>query len=69
MSARTADELRAELEDIGARLAAADEARSAAMADLRRAARVAHAGDLVPIKQIAELAGVTRPTIYKLLED
>jgi hypothetical protein len=69
VTGHTTDDLRAELEAIGARLAAADEARASAMTDLRRVARAAHAGDLVPIKHIAELAGVTRPTIYKLLED
>lgn len=68
VSKMAADELRAELAAVGARLRAADEARAEAMADLRRLARAAHADDLVPIKHITELTGVSRPTIYKLLE-
>ena len=64
----TSDELRAELEAVGRRLAAADTERSAAMAELKCLVRLAK-GDQVPIQQIAQLGGVSRVTVYRILED
>jgi hypothetical protein len=62
----TPDDVRAELGSIGSRLAAADAARLAAMDDLRRL--LPQARDVLPIKHVAEMVGLTRPTIYKLLD-
>ncbi len=61
------DEPRAELEAAGRRLAAADEERAAAMAEVTRLARLAK-GEL-PIRQIAIVTGVTRQTVYTMLDD
>lgn len=63
----TPEDARAELEQIGKRLATAEADRARAMADLKRIARTAR--NVVPIKHIADLAGVTRPTVYKMLEE
>jgi hypothetical protein len=63
----TPEDARAQLADVGRRLAAADQVRAEAMADLRQV--VQEARNVVPIAHMAELAGVTRPTVYKALED
>lgn len=60
-------ERRAALEQAGRRLAAADDERRAALEQLRDAVRVAHG--TMPVKTIAELGGVTRVTVYRMLED
>lgn len=62
----SADELRTELEAAGARLAKADAERAAAMSQVAELARAAK-GEL-PIRQIAMAAGVTRQTVYSILE-
>lgn len=59
------DELLARLAAAGEELAAAEAARSTA---LRKVADALGAGDgVVPIKQMAELAGISRVTAYRLL--
>ena len=50
----------------GRRLEAADAERDAAIADVTAA--VSAAQGAVPIKTMADLANVTRPTVYRLLE-
>lgn len=64
----TPDEAAARLEAIGKRIREADAQRAAAMQDLVELAPAAREAGL-PIRQIAMLGGVTRPTIYKLLEE
>lgn len=63
----TPEELEDGIARAGERLAKADAERASAIAQLRELARQAHG--VVPIKRIAELGGVTRPTVYKMLED
>lgn len=58
--------LLAKLKAAGKRLAAANAARDAAMADVAKTVKAAHGQ--VPVKTIAEIVGVTRPTVYALLE-
>ena len=60
-------DVREQLEAAGRRLRAAEDARAAAMAEIVDLARRAQAAD-VPIRQIALLSGVTRPTVYRMLE-
>lgn len=56
-----------DLEAAGERLRKADEERAAAMAELTSLARKADA-EGIPKRQIALLGGVTRATVYKMLE-
>lgn len=62
------DELRARLADAGARKAAAVEEHERAIADIAAAVREGQAAGL-QIKEMAELAGVSRTTVYALLDD
>lgn len=55
------------LREAGARREAAEQARAEAMDDIRRLAMEAKQAG-VPVAHIAEAAGVTRPTVYALLE-
>lgn len=66
MSESAEDTARRELRQAGAALADADAQRQRAMEQLREAVR--GAAGLLPIAQIAALGGVTRPTVYKILE-
>jgi hypothetical protein len=63
----TVGDLRAELEAAGAARAAAEAARAEAMDRIASAAHYAEAHG-VSIAEIARLAGVTRTTIYQLLD-
>lgn len=57
----------AELEAAGKQLAEADAARAAAMERITAAVQAAHACE-VPIAHIANATGLSRVTIYRLLE-
>ena len=59
------DDVRERLRTAGQRLAEADSVRAAAMDDIAAAMKAGH-GDL-PIKEMAELAGVSRVTAHRLL--
>lgn len=61
------DDLRVQLLAAGAKLAAADQARAEAMVDVEAALRASHGR--MPLKEAASLAGVSRVTAYRLLED
>lgn len=62
----TPEEARTQLEAAGDRLRALGNERLATLAEIGRLARQARG--LVPIAQIAELSGISRPTVYKMLE-
>lgn len=62
----TADEVRQQLRAAGKRLAKADAARHAALEQIGAAMREGQ-GEL-NIKEMSELAGVSRVTAYRLLE-
>jgi signal recognition particle GTPase len=62
-----AEELTEKLFRVRDRLATADTERASAMAQLRELVREGHG--VIPIKHMADLAGVTRPTVYKMLEE
>lgn len=59
------EDVAADLARVGERIRAAEAARDEAMYELQ--ALVVQAHGTVPIARIAELAGVSRPTVYKLL--
>lgn len=61
------DAIRDALRAAGERRAAAEAARDRSMDEITRLARQARAAGL-PISEIAELAGVSRPTVYSLTE-
>lgn len=69
-TAETADEIaaryRAALRAAGAELAAINEARAAVLG--RIAATCRESDGWVPIQQMARLTGISRPTIYKMLD-
>jgi len=65
--AAAADRAAARLELAGARLAAAETERAAAIAAVQKAVRAAH-GKL-PVTEIARLAGISRPTVYTMLKN
>lgn len=60
-------EIQRRLGDAGARLAAADGERKAALEAIGVAMREGHGK--MGIKEMSELAGVSRVTAYRLLED
>lgn len=62
-----ADRAAEQLKAAGERLAAADAARATALVDVRKAVRAAHG--TLPIAEIARLAGISRPTVYSMLEN
>jgi len=61
-----ADDVRARLVAAGAQLAEADEARQVALGAIAAAMKEGHGK--IDVKQMAELAGVSRVTAYRLLE-
>ena len=61
----TPDEIREQLREAGARLATADTERKRALEDIATAMRHGH-GEL-EIKEMSELAGVSRVTAYRLI--
>ncbi|KRB73093.1 hypothetical protein ASE01_20165 [Nocardioides sp. Root190] len=63
----TPEEARQLLQQIGAGFAKAEGERQLAMQRLQVSIRAF--ADVVPISQIAELTGLSRPTVYKVLEE
>lgn len=62
------EDMRAQLTEVGRRIEQAERDRAQAIADLAALARKADAEDF-PLRQVALLAGVSRTTVYKMLED